>query len=37
MAPEDIVEAPNGKILVTLHFHARGAEAASRWSSTTGR
>jgi len=25
MAPEDIVEAPNGKILVSLHFHARGA------------
>ena len=25
MAPEDLVEAPNGKILVTLHFHARGA------------
>jgi|SoimicmetaTmtLAB_FD_contig_41_2666496_length_580_multi_2_in_0_out_0_1 ketosteroid isomerase-like protein len=25
MAPEDFVEAPNGKILVSLHFHARGA------------
>ncbi|HEY7151519.1 MAG TPA: nuclear transport factor 2 family protein [Solirubrobacterales bacterium] len=25
MAPEAIVEAPNGKILVSLHFRARGA------------
>jgi ketosteroid isomerase-like protein len=25
MAPGDIVEAPNGKLLVSLHFHARGA------------
>jgi len=25
MAPKDIVEAPNGKILVSLQFHARGA------------
>jgi ketosteroid isomerase-like protein len=24
MAPADIVEAPNGKFLVSLHFHARG-------------
>ena len=27
MAPEDFVEAPNGKILVSLHFRARGAES----------
>lgn len=25
MAPEDFVEAPDGKILVSMHFRARGA------------
>jgi ketosteroid isomerase-like protein len=24
MVPEDFVEAPGGKILVSMHFHARG-------------
>jgi ketosteroid isomerase-like protein len=28
MVPEEFVEAPGGKILVSMHFHARGAGSA---------